>query len=440
MTNENVFTFDEDLELQIIKNALSSREFLVSVIEYLRPEYFRNNTCKVICKIIKNHFSKYSDVPTLSIIVTEAKEVMTPRDDVDLFNKNIKEIDRTPVKDSGYLKTKVLDFCKTQALIGALADSIDHIKRKEFKEIETKLKKAFAITENTDVGLDYFTDVQERLVSELKYKKYIKTGFSSLNRITKGGWSVEDTTLTIVVAPTGVGKSLLLIKFAAAAVLTGMKALYITHELSQQRAAARFDSIFTKITQNDRLNKTDEIVKKLDIIKGMCGKNLMIKEFHTKTCSTNMISAYLNKLKNQGFSPDVIFNDYMDIMIPSSKSSNDDSYSSQKIISEELRALAQDSVCPIITASQTNRPGSDKEVIRNTDVAESFGKVFTSDLILTINQTDKDKLIGRCKLYIAKNRNGPSGISIPLAIDYERMDITEFVEQQGEESGKDSAV
>ncbi len=425
------FEFDEQLEFQIVKNITASRTFLMAVIEYLQPDYFKNVACKICVKIIKQYFSKYSDVPTFSIIKLESKEILTPRDDIELFNKNLKEIEKIEFKNEDYLRTKVLEFCKTQALIIAVRDSIDLIKKKDYSKIEEKVRKAISITENTDVGLKYFEEIQARLVSEMKYKNLIKTGLSSLDRALKGGWSLEDTTLSIIVAPTGVGKSLFLCKFAANAILAGKKAVYITHELSTQRAAARFDSIFTKITQDDRLKNHEELAKKLNFIKGVCGSNLIIKEFHTKTCSTNMIANYLNKLKNTGYTPDVVFNDYLDIMIPNNvRISSDESYVTQKAISEELRALAQDFGCPIITASQTNRAGSDKEVIKNSDVAESYGKTFTADLIMTINQSEKDRVLGACKLYIAKFRNGPSGFQIPMTIDYQRMDVQEFVMQQ----------
>lgn len=431
---ENSFEFGEELEIQIIKNSLSSRQFLISVIDYLQPQYFRNYTARVYCQIIKDHFKKYSDVPTFGIMRNEAKEILTPRDDLDLFEKNAKIIEECEVKNEDYLKNKVIEFCRIQAVIIAVKQSPRLIEEKKFDDLLENLRKAVSITENTDIGLDYFDNIKERLVDELRYKKHIKSGFTILDKITRGGWSVEDTPLVILVAPTGVGKSLMLIKFASVAVLASKKVLYITHELSSQRAAGRFDSIFTRVSQSERLAKHEDIEKRLQVIKNFCGKNLIIKEFHTKTCSTNMIAAYLNKLKNTGFIPDIIFNDYLDIMLTNGKVSSDDSYTAQKMVSEELRALAQETCCPIITASQTNRVGSDKEVIKNTDVAESFGKIFAADMVLSINQNDKDKLVGKCKLFVAKFRNGVSGITIPLNIDYQFMDASDVTKENEPEA------
>jgi replicative DNA helicase len=132
----------------------------------------------------------------------------------------------------------------------------------------------------------------------------------------------------------------------------------------------------------------------------------------------------------EGFVPDVIINDYLDLMVANYNVFSDNEYNQQKRISEELRAIAQEYNVPMITASQTNRGASDKDIISGTDIAESYGKVFTSDLLVTINQNMKERLEGRCNLYIAKNRNGPSGVMIPLNIIYEMMNVTEITTEQ----------
>ena len=429
------FNFDDTLELQIIKNILANRSFLISIIDHVRPEFFSNKAAQVCCTVTKKFFKTFSDVPSLNIIKVEARDILTPADDMDLFESNLADLDNLEPANEEYLKGKILEFCKTQALILAIRHSIDYLKDKRYDKIEEEVKDALLITEDTHLGLAYFEDVRDRFIDEMKYKKKIKTGVVTLDKVTAGGWTLQDTTLAIIVAPTGVGKSLLLCKFGATAVLAGHKVMHITHELSEQRTAGRYDSIFTKVTQSERLDRHVEIVNKLNEIKTLCNGNLIIKEFPTRTCSTTMLQAYLNKMKERGFQPDLIINDYLDIMATNTGISADDSYTVQKCISEELRALAQICECPIITASQTNRAASDKEVIKGTDVAESYAKTFVADLIITVNQSDNDKLIGKLKLYIAKYRNGISGIVIPMSVNYEMMTVEDFSEAEDNQSG-----
>ena len=423
------FDIGESLEFQIIRNILSNRNFLVSVVENLHPEFFSNTTTKIAANVIKEYFIKYSDAPSIDIIKEEAKKYLTPRDDISLFETELENIKNLDVQNEDYIKGKVLEHCQFHALKNAIMSSANLLtdRPEDYKnKINEQIKNALLIAEQTDLGLNYFANPEARIINELRYKKYIKTGLTSLDRITGGGWSVEDTTLAIIVASTGIGKSIFLCKFGSIAILHGHKVIHITHELSESRTAARYDALLSKISMSQRLLKKEEMLKKLHLIKGMSGgNNLRIKEFPTKTCSANMIRAYVEKLKQtEGFEPDLIINDYLDIMQANFNAYKEDDYAAQKRISEELRALAQELQVPVLTASQTNRGASDKAVIGNNDIAESFGKVMTSDLLMTINQTFKEKLENKCNLYIAKYRNGPSGAMIPLNINYEMMNVT----------------
>lgn len=433
--SEETFELNENLELQIIKNILSNRSFLVTVIEHVRPEFFENQTARICITIIKDYFIKYSDVPTGDIIKSESKNYLTPKDDENLFLKELESVFNLEIKNEEYLKIKVLEHCQFQSLKRAILQSANLLSERsdDYRgKINDSIKKALSITEYSDLGLNYFKNPEERIIGELRHKKIIKTGIRTLDSVLGGGWSVEDTTLVVVIAPTGIGKSIFLCKFGSFALLHGHKVVHITHELSENKTASRYDSLLTNIAQKDRLYRKDELLKKIIAVRSMCGgENLRIKEFPTKTCAPNAIRAYLEKIRDmEGFVPDVIINDYLDLMVANYNVFSDNEYNQQKRISEELRAIAQEYNVPMITASQTNRGASDKDIISGTDIAESYGKVFTSDLLVTINQNMKERLEGRCNLYIAKNRNGPSGVMIPLNIIYEMMNVTEIMTEQ----------
>lgn len=429
------FEVGEALEFQIIRNILSNRTFLVSVIEHLYPEFFDNTTTKIAANVIKDYFTKYADAPSFDIIKEEAKKFLTPKDDISLFESELESIKNLNIENEDYIKSKVLEHCQFSALKKAILHSANLLTERpdDYKgKISEQIKAALSIAQQTDLGLNYFTNPEQRIVNEMRYKKYIKTGIASLDRVTSGGWSVEDTTLTVVVASTGIGKSIFLCKFGSIAILHGHKVIHITHELSESRTAARYDALLTKIGMSQRLSRHEELLKKINVVKGITGgNNLRIKEFPTKTCSANQIRAYIDKLKQtEGFEPEIIINDYLDLMVANFNAYKEDDYGAQKRVSEELRALAQELGIPIITASQTNRGASDKEVISGNDIAESFGKTMTTDLMLTINQTFKEKLENKCNLYVSKYRNGPSGLMIPLNINYEMMNVYPIEEIQ----------
>jgi hypothetical protein len=74
-------------------------------------------------------------------------------------------------------------------------------------------------------------------------------------------------------------------------------------------------------------------------------------------------------------------------------------------------------LCPLWTASQTNRSGLNAEVVTMESISEAFNKCFVADFICSISRTIDDKKTNSGRLFIAKNRNGPDGIVMPLYMD-----------------------
>ena len=85
--------------------------------------------------------------------------------------------------------------------------------------------------------------------------------------------------------------------------------------------------------------------------------------------------------------------------------------------------MAQESECPIWTASQTNRSGLNAEVITMESISEAFNKCFVADFIFTVSRTIEDKNNNQGRIFVAKNRNGPDGIVYPIFMDTSNVKI-----------------
>jgi replicative DNA helicase len=129
---------------------------------------------------------------------------------------------------------------------------------------------------------------------------------------------------------------------------------------------------------------------------------------------------------------DMIIVDYGDLLRPMRH--NSEKRHDLESIYEELRGLAQEFDCPVITASQTNRKGLNEEVITMESISEAFNKCFVADFIFSLSRTitDKNSNIGR--VFIAKNRNGPDARIYSIFMDpatvtikvLEQEDVGEF--------------
>lgn len=213
------------------------------------------------------------------------------------------------------------------------------------------------------------------------------------------------------------GKSMALVHLGAQALLQGKNVVYYTLELDELVVGKRFDSCITGISLNDLSLMKNEV---LDVVRTVPGE-LIIKEYPTKSASTNTIRQHLQKLKMRDKKIDMIVVDYGDLLRPTR------TYEQKRMeletIYEELRGLAKEFNCPVWTASQTNRSGLNAEVITMEAISEAFNKCFVSDFIFTISRTIDDKNNNTGRIFIAKNRNGQDGLIMPIFMDTSKVAI-----------------
>lgn len=209
----------------------------------------------------------------------------------------------------------------------------------------------------------------------------------------------------------------------------GQDVLLITFELDNTKTAMRCLASTVNIPQDDLANHQEHITRIVTAMQKQYDKRFAIFEMSPDECSVNNIYALIDNLKRtENWKPDVLILDYMDLMISRNPSYNTDDYTRQKHVSNEIRGLAKNENLLIFTATQTNRSGASGEEIADLkSAAESFGKQFALDYIVSLNQTKSDRQANppRLKMFIAKNRNGPKHVLIPCEIHYDTMIVKE---------------
>ena len=243
--------------------------------------------------------------------------------------------------------------------------------------------------------IDYMADFEERF--KPKHRNPITTGWKDIDAIVGGGLGKSE--LGVVIAPTGAGKSMLLVHLGAAALREGKTVVQYTLELQDTVIANRYDSCITGYPLSDIKNFKQEIYEEIKDFEG----NLIIKEYPTKSASTNTMRAHLSRLAKRGINPGMIIVDYADLLKPVTV--RKEKRAELESIYEELRALSTEFQCPIWTASQTNRSGLSAEVITMEQISEAFNKCFVADFIFSVSRTIEDKQNNQGKIFIAKNRN-----------------------------------
>jgi len=422
------YELSDNIQRGIVFLAKSDKNFLVQVMPMISPDYFEFPSHQKMYVIIVDYYKKYGKLPHDEFILEEVKRVKSPNELFSDFKEeleHINELDESSLNNEDYLLDLVEGFAKEQAMKEAIIRSAELVKKKNFSEIEPLMREALRVSRNVDLGIDYFSSIEDRIsrVDEDSVDAKHRTIFPSLNEALEGGMAVKE--LAMVVAPPGVGKSLYLANQAARSCLDGQNVLFVSLEMSEDRVAQRLDSIFTRIRQEELKHRGGDLKDRLDQITSKAPNrgNIKIKEFPTKRATVNTLRSYLVQIQNyEDFVPDVIILDYLELL---QTDSNLAEYQAQERLAQELRGLAIEHNCLLWTATQTNREGKKVTLITDTELADSYGKTRVCDLVFSVNQTEEEFDQGQARSYIIKSRNGRARFIIPTDIDYQRLVISQ---------------
>lgn len=406
---------DTTREILILRNLLTNEEYMRKALPFIQPDYFEG-VYKLIYLQIGKFVAKYNKLPTRESFEIELGEVDWTEDQYNFASTALPKIFAKEDIDFEWLLDTTEKWCQDRAIFNAVMESITIIdgKHKTLTKnaLPDLLSKALAVTFDTSIGHSYFDDMLKRFEFYHSEEEKIPFDIELLNKITKGG--LPKKSLNIILAGTGVGKSLAMCHMAAANLTDGYDVLYITNEMAEERIAERIDAnlLDVPIEQIDTLSQNAYFAKIAQIKKNTTGK-LIVKEYPTGQANASHFRALLNELKlKKNFVPHIIYVDYLNICSSARMKSiggSINTYSYVKAIAEELRGLAVEFDVPLVSATQTTRSGYGSSDVGLEDTSESFGLPATADFMIAIMTNDDLEADGQISVKQLKNRyNDPT--------------------------------
>ncbi len=404
------------LEKTILKSLLRNENYCRKVIPFLKSEYFSNED-KVLFEQINDFILKYNKRPTADALEIEINSlVKITEEEVKACKNALTSFDESKEETSEeWLIDKTETFCQEKAIYQAMMLSIEIMNGQNKTlgkgSIPHVLTEALSVSFDPNIGHDFFQDVEKRYDFYHRVEERIPFDLEFFNKITKGG--LPKKTLNIILAGTGVGKSLAMCHFAAANLTIGKNVLYITMEMAEERIAERIDAnlLNTAVDDLEKMPK-DLYERKVASLKNKTNGKLIIKEYPTASASSQHFRTLLNELRlKKSFEPDIIYIDYLNICSSARMKAgpNVNSYTFIKAIAEELRGLAVEFDVPIISATQTTRGGYSNSDVGLEDTSESFGLPATADFMFALISTEQLEDLGQIMVKQLKNRyNDPT--------------------------------
>jgi replicative DNA helicase len=409
--NANVDTitqFGPAFQSKVIASLIRNGSFLAQSMDVVNPNFFESQASHWIVGKILDYYMEYRTNPTIEYFRAEFGEIEKNEtlkvEVLDQLKNSKMHFNDT---DLEYVQDKFLEFCKNQTLKSAILRSADLLQRGQYGEIKVMIDSAMKAGTQKDVGLRWDEDFEQRHIEAAR--DTLTTGWSIIDKYLDGGLGPGE--LGVIAAPSGIGKSWALTHLGKAALKQGKSVIHYTYELNENYQGIRYDTSFTGIEPSSLKHHLETVKSVIETVEG----RLFIKYFPTRTASYHTLLSHIDYLSIHNFRPDLIIIDYADLMRTPTKSNA--RHEELGYIYEELRSMAGELQVPIWTASQTQRSSINDEVIEADKIGESYNKVKTADVLLSLSRKTEDKINNTARLHIVKNRFGADGVTLPVKMD-----------------------
>jgi len=376
-------------------------------------------------KFIYEYANEYKTLPDVEMVNAKTGADLQSAADIDLkhFDWFLDEYER---------------FARHKELESAILASADMLEKGEYGSVEEKIKKAVQVGLTKDMGLDYFEDPKARLQALKDNNGMVPTGWKNFDKKLFGGFNRGE--LNIFAGGSGAGKSLFLQNLACNYAEQGLNVCYVTLELSEKLTAMRIDAMMTETPTREIYKDLDTVDLKVKMKAKTSGK-LRIKYIPAGATALD-VRAYIKEFEIQhNLQCDVILIDYLDLLMPMNKRvSPSDLFVKDKYVSEELRNVAVDMNCLLITASQLNRASVEEIEFDHSHISGGLSKIQTADNVIGIFTSRAMRERGKYQIQFMKTRSSSGvGHKVDLEFNVDTLRILDLAEDEEYQSFKKQA-
>lgn len=403
---ENFGYLGYNFQLKLINLIITDKSFAQSIVDVILSKYFDNQYFKLIMQMIKEYYEKYQTVPSFDtleqITHLEVTSEMAKKYVMDM----LKEVKGVSFEDHLFIKEKSIKFCKQQELKKAIRKVEKIMENGDFEsydKCEEYIREAISIGEGDNGSLDVFQNLDEVLKDDFRYP--IPTGISGLDNLLNGGLAKGE--IGVILAPTGVGKTTVLTKFANTAFNMGYNVLQIFFEDNPKVIQRKHFTCWTGIASDELSNNKKVVLAKADEMKKIGGE-LILKKLSSDEFTITQIKNQIRKIISEGVKIDIVLLDYIDCVV--SERSFDDEWKGEGSVMRKFEAMCHELDLVGWTATQGNRSSISSEVVTTDQMGGSIKKAQVGHVIISVAKTLQQKEMGLATIAITKSRVGKDGV------------------------------
>lgn len=423
LNKDNLGFLGVDFQYKLIKSFIEEPGFFKELYPIVNQNVFSEALMRTVVGSLKDYFKEWDSAPsydTLKIILNSRAKTQIDLDETESFVGHLKTLSTDGIET---VKEQAIRFFRQQNLIRVSKEILNIAQGgdiEKYDECQKLFDEAALIGEEDDCGFSPF-DIEDEATSPT-FKVSIPTGISKLDNALTGG--LDKGKMGLLIGSAGFGKSTFSTCIAAHASTCrceannyeGFKVLQIYFEDDNVDIARKH---FSKITQTEArlLTKdptiTAQIKEQLRNYpdREMMNRNLRLKRFNTGTKKASDIEKFIKKLRQNGFSPDLVVIDYFECLLPEKTGySSDSEWSREAATMRKLENMAKDLNIAIWIPTQGNKGSiTSPDVVTMDQAGGSIRKVQICQVVISIARSLDDIDKNKATLAVLKNRSGKSG-------------------------------
>lgn len=423
------FVINQHVQDCFLRLASTNTQFLKLTRTSVPPNYFSSEVTETLVKCCFSYFDQFQEAPIHHLYDEMLRKLVNKEPkEVTRYTDYLRKISEMHEPSMDYILSRINEFVKARSFENAAIEFVTLIERNKITAAKELMYEALKVgIEKEDVGLTYFNLDTPTYLNNNEYNYLTSTGVPTLDKLI-GGYKRGE--FVCILGGYKGKKSWSLIKVGEESLMRGLNVLHISHEMNADEIEMRYDMAIGGLVSDRDISEVQiEIVDDIGNIENKYtkrvenvynkeavfevrkklhrhGGNLIIKKYPMRTGTMSELDRYLDYLETyHDFIPDVVLNDYADIMLLPKAGNTRDSLNT---IYMDHKRLADERNMLVITVSQVNREALSKEKLTMKDIAEDARKVGNVDVMVSYSQTDtqeKDNIM-RGQVIATRSRKG----------------------------------
>lgn len=418
------FEHGKEYEKKILANLVNDEDFLIRVIDPLRPDYFTFSEHEWMMEFVADYYIRYSSTPSYETVLIELKDQKlrkSVRDPIIILAHIIFHKYKKYTKDSERIQEDVIRFCKTRAFENAAIQTAELAPYGKFDEINQIWEEARLVGEQIYLGVD-LDDLEDRKHNEVR--KGLKPLFSdALNKRLGGG--LGEGEFIVIIAPMGAGKTMIVSRQTAFNRINGINTLVISLELNERKIRQRVDACLLDKEldeTSDPRSYEEEISNRLKILNN--GSKVIIEKHSASGTTAAHVRNRLKILKSKGIEIDQVIIDYLDVMdCVDPKLNYKKDWEKFEYVSRDIYNMCQEMEVGVLGLVQGNTTSIDAEVISAKSTSGGAKRLHPADVIIGYARPPHFKQQERANISFIKSRFGKDGFVLPVETNYDKAEI-----------------